>query len=468
MMPTRVVVAGGGIAGLTAAFTSRAEAERRGIAVDVTVIEAAAEAGGHARTIVDGDWVIDTGPNGFLDREPETLALVKDLGLEAHLVAASAARRRFIVRRGRLRQVPESPRALLASDSISWAGKLRLLCEPWAPAPPPDKDETVFEFEFAERRLGREAADTFVDTAVSGITAGDSKALSVRSQLPILPEWEKAHGSLFRALVAARKGSKGRPRLHSFDRGIGTLTRRLAGRLGNRLLTGSPIVDVDRSTGAWRLHLENGSKVVADHVVFATPAHRTSQILRTLDRELSDALASIPYSGLAVVALGYETASLSRPLDGTGYLVTRAERLATLGVLWESSVFPGRAPDAAVLLRVFLGGSRRPDVIALNDEALTSVAQSELAKVMGITATPILQRVFRWPSAIAQYTVGHEQRVRDIRARLALHAGFHLCGTATDGVSLNHAIASAKRTARELVSRISDSGTIAAGLGQRL
>ncbi len=146
--------------------------------------------------------------------------------------------------------------------------------------------------------------------------------------------------------------------------------------------------------------------------------------------------------------------SLPRPLDGYGYLVTRAERLSTVGVLWESSIFPGRAPDDAVLLRVFLGGALQPGVMGLDESALVAVARAELGKVMGLSAMPIRHWVFRWPAAIAQYTTGHAERVCDIRARLALHAGLHLCGTAIDGVSFNHAIATARRTARVVASQL--------------
>ena len=210
MTPSRVVVAGGGITGLTLAFTLQEEAARLGVAVEVTVIDAARAAGGHARTIVDGPWLIEMGPNGFPDREPETLALVNELDLGARLVESNpAARRRFVVRRGELCLVPESPAALLTSRSISWRAKLRLLREPWAPAAPPHADETVFEF--AERRLGREIAEQFVDPAVSGVSGGDSKSLSLRSQFPVLKEWEREHGSLLRAVMALRKKADRQP-----------------------------------------------------------------------------------------------------------------------------------------------------------------------------------------------------------------------------------------------------------------
>lgn len=453
MTTPRVIVAGGGIAGLTCAFTLEAEAARLGRTVDVLVIDAGHQAGGHARTVDDTGWLVERGPNGFLDSEPETMALIEELGLSRQLVEANAeARRRFVLRGGALVAVPSSPPALLSSSIISWPAKLRLLREPWAPAAPPDADETVFEF--AERRLGPEVAEVLVDTAVAGISAGDSRLLSMRSHFPFLVEWQRNHGSLFRALLARRKTAPKPPRLLSFTHGLGTLPRTLADRLAPRVLTGRAITTVSRHAQMWHVQLAGGSSLTADHVVFTTPAAQTSAMVRELDRELAGDLAEIPYAGLAVVALGYAAASLRRSLDGYGYLVARSEQLATLGVLWESSIFPGRAPDGAVLLRVFLGGSRRPEVVGLDEPALITLARTELVMSLGIADRPITQHVFRWPAAIAQYTVGHDERVRAIRERLATHAGLHLCGTACDGVSFNQAIAAARRTARSVATRL--------------
>ena len=449
----RVIVAGGGIAGLTCAYTVEAEAARLGRKVDVLVIDAGHEAGGHARTVDDAGWLVERGPNGFLDSEPETMALIEELGLSPHLVEANApARRRFVLHGGTLVQVPDSPPALLKSSIISWPAKLRLLREPWAKAAPPHADETVFEF--SERRLGREVAEVLVDTAVAGISAGDSRLLSVRSHFPFLVESERDHGSLFRALMARRKTAPRRPRLLSFTHGLGTLPRTLADRLAPRVMTGRSITSVSRHAEAWQVQLACGLSLPADQVVFATPASQTSAILRELDRELASELAAIPYAGLAVVALGYAAASLGRRLDGYGYLVARSEQLATIGVLWESSIFPGRAPDGAVLVRVFLGGARRPEVAGLDESTLTTLARTELVMGLGIADRPIRQQVFRWPAAIAQYTVGHDERVAAIRERLESHSGLELCGTACDGVSFNHAIAAARRTGRSVATRL--------------
>jgi oxygen-dependent protoporphyrinogen oxidase len=453
-MTPRIVVAGGGITGLAAAFTLQQEAAKHHQPIDLVVLEAGHESGGHARTIVEDGFVVERGPNGFLDRGVETVALVDELKLRSRLVEANpAARCRYILNHSALRRVPESPPALIASDAIGWRGKLRLLREPWSAAAPHGKDETVYEF--AERRLGREAADTFVDTAVAGISGGDSHALSVRSQFPILKDMERAHGSVLKAMLA-RKGGV-RARLVSFDRGLGTLTGELALRLNGALRVNTPIDRIEKAATEWRVHVHDRPPLDADHIVLALPSHAASRLTMSVDADLSRPLASIPYADLAMVALAYRVADVARPLDGYGYLVTRGEGLSTLGVLWESSIFPSRAPSGAVLLRVMLGGARHPEVAAFDDQSLAELAARETASVMGISGRPMRQWVCRWPAAIAQYTVGHDARLAEIKRLTAAHRGLHICGTAYDGVSFNDAIASARRTARaiaqELVTR---------------
>ncbi len=206
------------------------------------------------------------------------MALIEELKLGDRVVEANVeSKRRFILNGGALRQVPESPPALLTSDAIGWRGKLRLLREPWAAAPPPDEDETIFAF--AERRLGREAAETFVDTAVAGISAGDSRVLSVRSQFPVLKDWEREHGSLLKAMIARQKQGAARPRLLSFDQGLGTLTSQLASQLSGMVREQSWIERVEKVGERWRVHVADGSTTVADHVVFALPSHAAAAVV---------------------------------------------------------------------------------------------------------------------------------------------------------------------------------------------
>jgi oxygen-dependent protoporphyrinogen oxidase len=207
---------------------------------------------------------------------------------------------------------------------------------------------------------------------------------------------------------------------------------------------------IRRVRAAWKVILADGRIEDADQVVLAVSGRVAAGLVSELDPELAAAIGGIVYSGVNLVALAFSVEDVPLALDGYGYLVTRPERLATLGVVWESSLFSGRAPSGTALLRVFLGGTREPDATLLDGHAAVRLARRELARVMHIRATPARVWTFRWPDAIAQYTVGHLDRVAAIRNRLRRHQGLDLCGASYDGVSFNHAIASGRRRARSL------------------
>jgi len=441
------------VTGLSAAVTLLDEARARGVDLDLTLLEAGPALGGHARTIAEDGFLVEAGPNGFLDREPETRALVESLGLQSRIVEARPARRRFVVRDGRPCLVPDSPWALLASDVLSVRGRLRLLLEPLARRPRGNHDETVYQF--ARRRLGREAADILVDAAVAGISAGDSRLLSARAQFPRMVQMEREHGSFLRAmLVRQRRGAK-RARLRTFDRGMETFASALSARVGARARLNTHVHRVERrGDGRWRTHVEGGATLDADHVVLATSARVAACVLEELDPELCQLLERILFAGVYVVALAYRRSDVPRALDGYAYLMTEAEKLNTLGIVVESSLFPGRAPDDMVLLRLFLGGTRHPLVAEADPDAAVALAREELARVLGVHAPPVRAGTFRWPDAIAQYTVGHLDRVAAIRRRLEQHDGLELCGTSYDGLSFNDAVAAGCRTGRSLAARL--------------
>jgi oxygen-dependent protoporphyrinogen oxidase len=453
MTPTpRVVIVGGGATGLSAAFAlTRAAAVARN-PVHVTLLEAGS-AGGHAQTVDEDGYLVESGPNGFLNREPATLDLVRALGLESRLVAAHPdAKRRFIVRGGRLCRAPESPHTLLATRALSLAGKLRLLGEPFARRPRPGVDETVFDF--ASRRIGAEAAEMLVDAAVSGISAGDSRLLSVAAQFPTMVAMEREHGSLVRAMFARRKRRAAPSTLMTFDRGMTTLVEALTDQIGDVVRPGVRVTNIERRESVWRVHTDRGDVHEADAVVLAVPARAASRIVSRLDASMASTLGAIPFSGIHVVGLAYRESDVPRPLDGYGYLVTRQEQLATLGVVWESSLCPGRAPEGMVLLRVFLGGARRPELASVGAPAAIAAARADLDRVMHITAPPARTWTFAWPDAIAQYTVGHLDRIAAIRRGIERHPGLSVCGTSYDGTSFNHAIVAGTRTGRDLADQL--------------
>ena len=436
----RVAIVGGGVAGLAAGFRLSEQARRAGTPPALTVIESATRAGGHATTIHEDGFLVETGPNAFLDRprEPEARELARALGLEARLIEASpAARKRYVLLGGRLRRAPDGPLTLLGSGALSPAGKLRLALEPWARRAPPGVEETVFDF--ARRRIGTEAAKNLVDAAVAGVSAGDSRRLSVDAAFPMMVEMEREHGSLVRAMAARRK--EGKSRLLGFDQGMAVLIDALRERLGSALQPGIPARGIERSGDEFVVRLENGASIAADHVILAAPAARASTMLAALDHELSASLAAFRYAGLAMVALAFRASDAPR-LDGYGYLVGASEALDTLGVLWESSLFPGRAPEGSVLLRVMMGGARRPEVVRRDEAQLIECARHELVHPLGITAAPQRAWVKRWPDAIAQYELGHRERVAAARRLAARHPGLELCGSSYDGISFGRAIAS--------------------------
>lgn len=453
-----IAIVGGGVTGLTAALTLL---ERSGDAANVTVLEARERAGGHACTLRDSEYLIERGPNGFLENDASRTVLDSlSLGREA-IEASAVSKHRYVVRGGRLREVPSSPFALLFGDVLSPAGRLRVLGEPWIRSRSPERESV---FDFARRRIGAEAAQVLVDAAVGGITAGDSRTLEIESAFPALVEMEREHGSLIRALVHRARTARGngreraaggartaRPRLISFAGGVSELVRAFERRLGSRLRTRAAVRSLRRAGERWHLECADGRALEADAVLVAAQARGAAAVLRTLDPVLATLLGGVPFSGVAVAALAYRNEQLTRPLDGYGFLVPAAERGRTLGAVWESSLFPGRAPQGHALIRAMIGGAREPHAIEESDDHLLARARADLARFVGIEATPERVWIERAPEAIAQYANGHAARLAEIRAAAARHRGLILCGTSYDGVSLGAAMAAGERAARAVL-----------------
>jgi protoporphyrinogen/coproporphyrinogen III oxidase len=466
----RVVVAGGGIAGLSLAFglTRLLPPGDK-----VLVLEREPRAGGNIRTETLDGYLCEWGPNGFLDNVHETFRLISALGLDERVVRSSdAARRRYIYRGGRLHEVPAGPGAFLSSGLLSWRGKLRIAWEPFAPGPP-GGDETIYGF--ASRRIGREAADALVDPMVSGVFAGNARELSLRACFAKMAEMEAQYGGLFKALVGkmrerrraaraapqagqapAAPGSAPQPMgaptgaLTSFVGGTEELIDALAAHLGPALRLETTVTAIARQGTGWRVRTDRGEAIDGDALVLGTPAGVTADLLAPLDPPLARTLRAIPSAPLAVVCLGYDEAEVTRtrgPLDGFGFLVPRGEGLRILGALWDSSVYPGRAPSGRVLIRAMIGGAHDRSVLALSDEELLATVRTDLRRAMHLGLEPSFVRIFRHPLGIPQYTVGHLDRLADIDSRLAGWPGLFLAGNAYRGPSINACVADADRLA---------------------
>ena len=451
------LIVGGGISGLAVAHWLRLH-ESRGL---WQLWEASERVGGTIGTDRMEGYSIDWGPNGFLDREPLTLKMAEELGLTPRLERADGrSEKRFILKGGRLHAVPFSPPAMMKTGLLRLHEKLRLFVEPFIPGRRGDEDESVFDF--AARRIGRAAAATFVDPMVSGVFGGLARELSLPSCFPIMREMELKYGSLVKALVArnrerrvqddgSRKKSGGPAGpggwLTSYQTGLDVLAETLHKRLHQVIRTGRPVAGISRSDGLWEVHDGQGERVRARCLVIACPTGAAARITKGFDQDLSAAFSAIPYAPIAVVASGHRRQDIAHPLDGFGFLIPRTEGLRTLGSIWTSSIFAGRAPEGHVQFRTMLGGAGDLSAIDLSDAELWATVQKEIGPLLGIRGGPAFLRIYRWPEGIPQFTLGHRERRRRIEELAARHQRLYLVGNAYYGVGLNDCVKMARAVA---------------------
>jgi oxygen-dependent protoporphyrinogen oxidase len=469
-----VVVVGGGISGLAIAHRLQA-AGGPARSVSVTVVERTPRPGGPLRSEPADGFLLEWGPEGFLDNAPDTLALVEAVGLSDRLLPSrDAARRRFVYRGGRLQPLPTGPLSFVRSGLLSARGKLRLAAEPWSD-PRPEGDETIDGF--ARRRLGPEAADALIGPMVTGVFAGDPRLLSLRACFPRLFELETEHGGLLRGVFAGRrkKRAPGTPRrspfgrLTSFRGGMEDLVRALAGSLGPALRTGTGVRALERlplagdASPRYRLALDDGSSLTADMVVLAGRSGDTARLLEPRLPQAAALLGEIEAAPVGVLGLGYPSSAMPQPLDGFGFLVARGEKPKVLGVLWESSIFEGRAPRGSVLLRVMVGGATDPAAVDRPDDRLLASVREDLATTMGLRTEPTFVRIVRHSAGISQYTVGHVERVERAERLLAdaLPCVF-LAGSSYRGVAVNACIAEAGPLADRILAEAASRGAFPA------
>lgn len=466
----RVVIIGGGIAGLSAAYRLTQTAPEWAI----TLIEGDRRLGGKIVTErVDG-FVIEGGPDTFLALKPRGLGLCRELGLEERLHGANEKiRRTYVMRRGKLYELPEGLTGLIPSrfgpmartSLLSPLGKLRMGLEYLIPprsAHPAgqgasDGDESLAAF--VERRLGRELYDRLIEPLMGGIYAGDGEQLSLAATFPQLRQTELEHGGLIRGLLAAKQpaGTKTLSAFLTPTTGLAEIVEALEAKLnGVEVRLGNRAACVEAASGKYAVFLEDGESIRADAVIFATPAYATADLISNLDSQLADALRAIPYVSTATVSVAYPLADTrsARPLDGYGYLIPRAEGRPILACTWTSTKFPQRAPEGFALIRAFIGRAGQEGALDGTDDDLLTLVRDELRRTLGITAPPILHRIFRWPKAMPQYTLGHLDRLAIIDKRLATHPGLFVAGNAYRGIGIPDCIATGEQAA-EAVTKFS-------------
>ena len=452
-MVRRLVVVGGGISGLAAAWSAQQAAGRVPGGLEVVVLERAAAVGGKARSVRSGAWLVECGPSGFPGGCPEMQRLIAGAGMSGAMIpAAPASARRFIFTRGRMREVKANPVALVRSGILSARGGARMLAEMFIGSRQGDAEESVWEF--ACRRFGAEVAEQIVAPLTLGVFAGDARRLSLSAAFPRMATLEHEHGSLIRAVIGGR-GRMSPGALTSFREGMQSLPQALASRGGFTVRCGAEARALERRGERWAIAVAgDADSIVADAVVFAAEPWATAELLRSCIPIAAAQLDAIPCPAVAVVALGFGPDALARVPRGFGVLVARGEGFRMLGNLWEAHVYPGRSPDGHLLVRAIFGGAADPGVGSLGTAELAALTRAEIARLYGITGEPVFEHVERVPKAIPQYEIGHRDRVAAVERALAALPGVDITGFGLRGVAFADAAADGVRTGERIIEQM--------------
>ncbi len=444
----KVVVIGGGISGLACAYRLKQ------LGADVTLLEADDRAGGLIGTVTQNGFLFETGPQSFQGTET-LLGLIRELGIEGELRNADPRAPRYVLRKGQLQKIPMSPQAMLGTSLLGFGSRWRIVSEVMRTTRPPNEEESIAAF--VRRKFGHEILEYLVSPFVSGVYAGDPEKLSLRAAFPSLEEWEREYGSILRGAMKSRSGEakgRGTPPLCSFREGLGALTRAIATALGESGRTGARVESLSKNSAGGRARyqirfVQTGREeaLSAQAVVIATPAYTASHIVRPISEAFAQMLSGIEYAPVAVVGTGYYNRQAGNPPDGFGVLIPRSEGYRTLGIVWNSSLFAGRAPDGQMALSSFIGGATDPEVVEKPDGEIEAIVRNDIERILGIAGAPIVSAVWKHPKALPQYNLGHGHIIEDMRLSLAAQPGLYLAGNYLAGPSIGKCVDQSYQTA---------------------
>jgi oxygen-dependent protoporphyrinogen oxidase len=463
----RIAIIGGGISGLSAAFTIE-EKRQSGTDVEYVLFESSPRLGGVLVTDrVDG-CLVEAGPDSFLTEKPWAADLCRKIGLGDQLIGSNDSERKtYIVAKGKLVVMPDGlmfmvPTKIMPtvfSPLFSLRTKIRMAAEWFHPPRQASEDETVAEM--VERHYGSEMVDLLADPLLSGVYGGEASQLSVRAVLPRFADMESKHGSLGRAMLAARKkmgaaaNVPARPLFTSLKEGMQQMVDALVARLdANALKTSSLVQSVIPQDDAWTVSAGYQSDQF-DAVIIATPTHAAAAVLQGADENLSRDLGEIRYSSSVTVTLGYDEKVRRSLPPGFGFLVPRSEGRRMLAATFVHNKFPHRAPEDRALVRCFLGGARDEQILQTSDEEILEIVRGELRQIIALNAEPLFARVYKWKSAMAQYSVGHLERLQRIESLRQKLPGLALAGNGYNGIGVPDCVRSGAEAA----------GKILAGMG---
>ncbi|MDZ7658211.1 protoporphyrinogen oxidase [Fodinibius sp.] len=434
-------ILGGGISGLSAAYKLSSENYA------VTVYEKEKQVGGAIKTYHQDEWLVEEGPNTLMVKSKEVWELLEELNLtDSSIEAGKTAKKRFIVKNDRPIPLPMSLGSFLITNLFSARAKFRLLKEPFV-SQSNNEDESIADF--ITRRLGREPLDYAVNPFVSGIYAGDPKTLSVKHTFASLWNMEQQYGSLLKGMFKSDRNNNSKSSLLSFNKGNQQLPIAIANVLDKKVQTNTEIQSVVKNGDKWTVKGQQNNQPFKDEhdiIISTLPAHSLPAIF---DDSIFKPLNNLPYAPLSVVALGFYDKQIEHPLNGFGMLIPEAEKRKTLGVLFSSSLFPGRAPENHQLLTCFIGGARNPELAGKQKQELQEIVLSEIRELLDITGEPVFSHHRFWPKTIPQYEVGYDKFLNQIAEIEKQEKGLFIEGNFRGGVSVPDCILSGFKTAKK-------------------
>ncbi len=461
----KIVVVGGGIAGLATAYYLQERAHRDNRPLEYVLVESSPALGGKIVSSHESGFVVEGGPDSFITQKTIALDLSRALGVGDDLIGTNdPARQVFVWSRGQLRKMPEGvmliiPTRLMPfirSSLISWPGKLRMGMDAMIPPRRDHGDESLAHF--VRRRLGSEALDRIAEPMVAGIYVADAEDLSLKSTFPRFLDMEDKYGSLLRGIIAQKRASNGHKTTSSTSMfmtlrgGLQELVDAIVSKLEpGSLLLNRTVTAVACEGDGYAIGLSDQTHLHADAVVLATPAYASADLIQKIDPALASLLRSIRYVSTATVSLGYKKSQVAHSLQGFGFVVPRSEHRKIMACTWSSTKFNYRAPEGHVLIRAFIGGSQAEHLAEQDEESLAQMARKELAAMMGITAVPVITKVYRWHKANPQYSVGHQERVAQIEQAVRRQPNLNLVGSAYHGVGIPDCIQDGLRAAEQVL-----------------
>jgi oxygen-dependent protoporphyrinogen oxidase len=465
----KTIVIGGGISGLAVAYALQKSG------ADYLLLEASGQLGGKIVTYAGDGFLIEGGPDSFLTQKRSALDLCRELGLGDQLIGSNhtGTPSTYVLSKGKLHPMPEGMMLMaptmilpiLRSRLISWPGKLRMGLEIFIGRNTTVADESLGAF--VRRRFGSELLAKIAGPLMAGIHAGDPDALSLRSTFPIFTDMEKQHRSLTLGMMKRKKAQAAqpstRPRPSMFTTlsgGLQQLPNAIAARLNpQQVKLNTRVQSISLDGDQYNLNLSDGTTLLAGNVVFTTPAYVTADILQHFDPALATMLRGIRYVSTSTVSLAFRRSDITCDLNGFGFIVPATESRKINACSWSSTKFSHRAPDDKVLMRVFIGGAFAEDLAEQDEATLIDIARTELREIIGITATPVLARAYRWTKSNPQYNVGHSARIACMDHLVSARPGLYLAGAAYRGSGIPDCIQSGFDTAAKIIAHQTASNT---------